>query len=275
MAQDLVDAMPIGIANEQAPRLSPNLAEALATFADGWGIYQWQHVFHVTKQKGIEQRFVCILQIAKKGIFVEGSGLLRQGRAPALHLVFEVPDVRRQQTVQVKQVAFVFGKCSALIEARRVDQIVSGKRHRQGLSSAGQSWLLAHFRPFRARVARDQPTRSDLQSSRKATGKEESSPKNARRFNTVAGINIVSSVRFQVRRQSPLSEYWAMHTARSNGGRLAGRLITYQLNRKEATTGRRRPPARGEQVRAARRELAPPESCASLETRNRETADRL
>jgi hypothetical protein len=102
MAQDLVDAMPIGKANEQAPRLSPNLAEALATFADSWGIHQWQHVFHVAKQKGIEQRFVCILQIAKKGIFAEGSGLLRQGRAPALHLVFEVPDVRRQQAVQVK-----------------------------------------------------------------------------------------------------------------------------------------------------------------------------
>jgi hypothetical protein len=29
-----------------------------------------------------------------------------------------------------------------------------------------------------------------------------------------------------------------MHTARINRGRLAGRLITYQLNRKEATTGK-------------------------------------
>jgi len=66
-----------------------------------------------------------------------------------------------------------------------------------------------------------------------------------------------------------------MHTARSNGGRLAGRLITYQLNRKEATTVRRWPPVRRSKFVAARRELAPPESCASLETRNRGTADRL
>ena len=66
-----------------------------------------------------------------------------------------------------------------------------------------------------------------------------------------------------------------MHTARINRGRLARRLITYQLNRKEATMGRRRPPLRGSKFVAARRELAPPESYASLETRNRGTADRL
>ena len=51
-----------------------------------------------------------------------------------------------------------------------------------------------------------------------------------------------------------------MYTARSNGGRLAGRLITYQLNRKEATTGRQRTAVRGSKFVAARRELAPSES---------------
>jgi hypothetical protein len=66
-----------------------------------------------------------------------------------------------------------------------------------------------------------------------------------------------------------------MHTVRINRGRLAGRLITYQLNRKEATTGRRHPPMRESKFVAARRELAPQESYASLETRNRGTADRL
>jgi hypothetical protein len=47
MVQDLSDAVLIWIAEEQTPRLSPNLAEALAALAHGGRINQRQHLFDI------------------------------------------------------------------------------------------------------------------------------------------------------------------------------------------------------------------------------------
>ncbi len=121
MSQNLSDAVFIRIAEEQAPRPSPYLAETLATLAHRWRVHQWQHLFNIANQKRIEQRLVGILQIAEKSVFIEGSRLSRQCLQPALNLFIETPDVRWKQTVQVEYVAFVIGESCSLIETGRID----------------------------------------------------------------------------------------------------------------------------------------------------------
>jgi hypothetical protein len=51
---------------------------------------------------------------------------------PALNLFIKSPDVRWQQTVQAKYVAFVIGKGGSLIEAWRIDQVISSKGDLKG-----------------------------------------------------------------------------------------------------------------------------------------------
>jgi len=48
MAEDLRDAVFIGIAEEEPARLTPDLAESLAVFADGRGVNEGQKLFDVT-----------------------------------------------------------------------------------------------------------------------------------------------------------------------------------------------------------------------------------
>src|SRR5271156_2218052 len=129
MAQDLRDAIFVRIAEEESPRLSPYLAEALATLADGWRVHQRQHLFDIANQKSIEERLVYVLQVAEKGVFIEGGRLLIQRLHPPVELFVERPQVRRQQTVQVEYVTFVIGEGGSLVETGRVDQVISRKRN--------------------------------------------------------------------------------------------------------------------------------------------------
>ena len=96
MTQDLIDTIFIRIAEKQASRLSPYLAETLAAFTHGRRVHQRQHLFDVADQERIEKRLVRILQVAEKAVFVEGSRLLRECLHAALNLFIESPDVRRQ-----------------------------------------------------------------------------------------------------------------------------------------------------------------------------------
>src|SRR5271165_51804 len=121
MAENLGDAIPIGIADEQAARLAPDFAEALAAFTDSRGIHQRQHLLYVANEEGVEKGLVGVLQVAKKGIFIEGSGLPGEGLRAASDLLIETADVRGKQAVQVKDVAFVIGEGGAFVEAGSVD----------------------------------------------------------------------------------------------------------------------------------------------------------
>ena len=60
----LVNASPVGIADKQASRLAPDLAEALATLADGRGVDDGQQFFNVVGYEGVEERFIAVLEIA-------------------------------------------------------------------------------------------------------------------------------------------------------------------------------------------------------------------
>src|SRR5262249_37037379 len=76
VAEDLFDAIFVRIAEEYPARLSPDFAEALAALADRRRVHQGQHMFDVANDEGVEERFVVVLQVAEKGIFVEGGGLV-------------------------------------------------------------------------------------------------------------------------------------------------------------------------------------------------------
>jgi len=129
MLEDLPHAVFIRITQKYASGLSPYFAETLAAFTDRGGIYERKDLLHVADQQGIKKRFVGVLQITKKTVLVEGRRLIRQDLQPAFQLIVQAADVRRQQTVEVKHVAFVIGECRALIEARGVNEIVALKRH--------------------------------------------------------------------------------------------------------------------------------------------------
>jgi hypothetical protein len=53
--------------------------------------------------------------------------LLVQCLHAAFELLVEIADVRGQQTMEVKYVAFVIGEGCAFVETRRIDQVKSGK----------------------------------------------------------------------------------------------------------------------------------------------------
>jgi len=50
----------------------------------------------MAKQERVEQGFVCILQVAEKTVFIEGRRLIPQGLKPALDLLVETSNMRRQ-----------------------------------------------------------------------------------------------------------------------------------------------------------------------------------
>src|SRR5882757_2133017 len=54
----------IWIAEKKPSRLSPDFTKSLAALADGWGVDERQHLFHITNHQCVEQGLVRILQIA-------------------------------------------------------------------------------------------------------------------------------------------------------------------------------------------------------------------
>src|SRR4029078_902726 len=54
IGQDLADAMFVGETQEEAARLAPDLAEALAALADGWRVDERQDLFEIAHGQGIE-----------------------------------------------------------------------------------------------------------------------------------------------------------------------------------------------------------------------------
>ena len=70
----------------------------------------------------VEQRLVVVLQIAHVAVLAE-SGVARiEHSLAASPLIFERPDVRRQQPMQPEDVAFLFAECGALVQARIGEQ---------------------------------------------------------------------------------------------------------------------------------------------------------
>ena len=127
MRQNLIDAFLIGVTDEEAPRLTPYLAEALASFAHGWCVNDWHSFFYVVLYEGVEQRFICVLKIAHEGVSAKGRPAIRKRLLAACNLTLERANVGRQQAMKGKEVSLLIGERSTFVEPRVIQQLVSGK----------------------------------------------------------------------------------------------------------------------------------------------------
>jgi hypothetical protein len=113
----------VGIAEEEAARLAPDLREALASLTHRRRIDNRQKFFNVVLNEGIEQRLIAVLQITHQAILAEGRGAAVESDLAAFTLIFEAADVRRQQAVQAEGVAFRLSKRGAFVKARIMQEI--------------------------------------------------------------------------------------------------------------------------------------------------------
>src|SRR5437867_10072 len=70
--ENLLDALLVGIAQEEAAGLAPNLAELLTTIAHGGRVNDGESFFDVIGDKRIEKRLIAVLEIAHETIFFDG-----------------------------------------------------------------------------------------------------------------------------------------------------------------------------------------------------------
>jgi hypothetical protein len=154
VAEDLFDAIFIGITEEQTSGLSPNLAEALAAYPDSRRVDDRKHLFDMAQQQRVEQSFVRILQVAEKAVFIEGARLFRQRLHSAFNLLIQIAYMRRRQAMQVKDVAFMVGEGCSLIEAGGIDQVKSRKSNLPGLFAVRLPQWLLHYCPSSLRAYR-------------------------------------------------------------------------------------------------------------------------
>jgi len=133
MAEDLFNAISVGVAQKQAARFAPDLTESLATFANRGRVDQRQHLLDMPDNQCVEERFIGVLKVAKEGVFVEGRCLVLKGFQASLDLIVEVSDVRRQQTMQVEDVPFVIVESSSLVPAGGIYEVEAIERDDLGL----------------------------------------------------------------------------------------------------------------------------------------------
>ena len=119
--------MLVRIAEEEAARLAPDLAEALAAFADGRRIDERQYLFEIAHGQCMEQRLVRILQFAQESIALEIGRESTQDLQPAGYLLVERADLRWQQAMQVEHVALGIGEGRTFVEQGRVHEIDAGQ----------------------------------------------------------------------------------------------------------------------------------------------------
>ena len=103
--EDLFDAVLVGIAEEEAARLAPDLGEALAAFANGGRVDDRQQLLDVMRNERIEERLIVVLQVAHIGVFAEGRGAAVENALAALALVLQGSDMRGKQAVKGESVA--------------------------------------------------------------------------------------------------------------------------------------------------------------------------
>ena len=124
IGQDAPDAILMRDAQKQSARLAKDAAELLAAETHRRGVDDRQRFAEIAHQQGIEQHLIAVLQPAQEHIPREIIRQLAQRQQPAADLILEACDVRRQQAVQLENVAFLLGECGTLVEQRIVQERV-------------------------------------------------------------------------------------------------------------------------------------------------------
>jgi hypothetical protein len=123
VGEDLFDAVPVWIAQEESARLAPDLTKTLAAFPYRWCINNRQQLFNVTRQEGIEKGLIRVLKVAHVTVLFKICGQPVQYLLAALHLVFQRADVWRQQPVEAEDVPLLFRKSRTFVQARIIQQV--------------------------------------------------------------------------------------------------------------------------------------------------------
>ena len=95
MGENFADPIAMRPAQEQATRLRPDVAKALAAFADRRRVDQRQRLLEIARDEGVEQRLVGILQPAQEDIALEVRLQVMQRLHPAIDLLLEASDMGR------------------------------------------------------------------------------------------------------------------------------------------------------------------------------------
>ncbi len=127
VAKNLCDAVPVRVAQKKTARLAPDFGKALAPLAHRRRVNDRQQLLGVLGDQRIEQRLIAVLQVAHIGVFVECGGMAVERALASLALIFQRPDVRRQQAVQRESIALRLRECRPLVEARIHEQTESVK----------------------------------------------------------------------------------------------------------------------------------------------------
>ncbi len=122
MVEDRLDAVGVGVAEEDAARLTPDLREALAAFSHGGRVDDGQHLLDVARDERVEERFIDVLEVAHEGVAGEVVGKRPEGLHAASHLLVERANLRRKQAVEREFVALRLGEGGALVEDGSLQQ---------------------------------------------------------------------------------------------------------------------------------------------------------
>ena len=115
-------------AKKQSAGLAKDVAEQLTSEADRRRVDDRHHFFDVAGQQRVEQCLVGILQAAQEHVALEIAAQPMKGGEPALDLIIELGDMRRQQPMQIERVALGLGKGGALVEQGIVEKLVAAQR---------------------------------------------------------------------------------------------------------------------------------------------------
>jgi hypothetical protein len=111
------------IAEEEAARPAPDLAEALAALSHDRGVNDRQQLFCVVRNQRVEKRFAIVLQVAHVAVLAKGGIATGQNSQAAFPLIFQGSDMRRQKSMQAECGAFFFGKGRAFVEPGIMKQL--------------------------------------------------------------------------------------------------------------------------------------------------------
>ena len=147
IAQHLVEAVAVGIGNEQSPWPTVDLAETLAGLTDRRGVDDRQGLGDVVAQHPVEQRLVAVLQRAQVDVLVEIVAASGELVPAVLGLLFERLHRGRQQAQQTVPAALGDREGSAL-GRQRVEQLglsaLLVQASRDPYSAAGVSGFISY-----------------------------------------------------------------------------------------------------------------------------------
>src|SRR5262249_12234937 len=83
-----------------------------------------QQLLEVAHEERVEERLVGVLQLAQEGVALEIGLEAAQYLEPARHLLVERADMRRQEAVQMEEVALGLSKGRALVGQRPVKELI-------------------------------------------------------------------------------------------------------------------------------------------------------